>query len=1064
MINLIKPIKFIFLLSCFLLFSSNIFSSNTFAQPQNLQALAPAQNGRERAAIAELNGKIYLFGGILTKQIPIKASKKRLISNKLNVTTAIECYDPQTNQWKTLTPLPIALYDLATVTIDNKIYIIGGYNVRSTPVNTVYCYDLTTEKITKVAPLPISMASSRAVALEGKIYVVGGKSKLISSETFSYDPKANTWKKLAPMSTAHQQVALSVINGKLLVAGGKGIKNLPITTFEEYDAKANIWQQLPPLPIARFDATAAVLSNKFYLFGGQRVDNGKFKTLTHIDFYDPLTNIWANIADLATPINLVNTIVIGKQIYFLTSDASFFTTQTNQIAKETTLANRNISDNKPIKSPAKNDDLKPAQNINPLPSPPPLPPISSNKSNNKAPSISPIPDQFLHVGEEVRFTVQVTDPENDRVTISCNVPPYLKYRASGNTIYLKGISDSSGSITCYVVARDSFGNQTREPFEVEVIENHAPFFDGVNTTINTFVGGQTQEIAIQARDADASRDPNQDGLVTLSLANAPDFVDFEDYGNGSGKLIVYSPKDLNYHNGQIIVEARDFGNPPLVTRLYFTISVTKLNLPPVITPISNVVIHSGERLQVPVNIYDPDGDYVKLDFRYSDWNFRNIIEYVTGQLIFRPRHEQEGRFSVTLIATDTVGNQVQESFYVTVVANHPPTIENLYDIEIQENAQPQKINITASDIDHSRDPREDGYVNLRLIEQPAFVDFRDDGNGRAILTVRPRTGDSGVNKKQAYKVTLEAKDNGNPPLKYTKSFNITVVATNNPPIIRGLPDKQIVIRGGEQYCVDFSVTDPDNDSFRVQVTSDYQQYINAGSGAVCVTPPANFEGRIVVTVIATDSKGKEAHDSFTVRSFINHKPSFDPIQNISVEEKKPLELRIHASDPDSQRDSNQDGRLDLNLVDYPRFINFRNDGYGSATLLINPELGTAGNYSIEVVASDNGNPKLTTSLRFQLTVLPTKELPIPIISSAKFEDKKLVVLGSNFIDQSAVEINGLVISQPAKQTSARLVLTGRRKDLNLHVGQNTIVVINGDKRSSQFTYHLEKNANLAEED
>ncbi|KAF0250034.1 MAG: hypothetical protein FD167_570, partial [bacterium] len=43
-----------------------------------------------------------------------------------------------------------------------------------------------------------------------------------------------------------------------------------------------------------------------------------------------------------------------------------------------------------------------------------------------------------------------------------------------------------------------------------------------------------------------------------------------------------------------------------------------------------------------------------------------------------------------------------------------------------------------------------------------------------------------------------------------------------------------------------------------------------------------------------------------------------------------------------------------------------------------------------------------------------------------------------------------------KQKESRLVLTGKRKALNLVVGQNTIVVISGDRRSSAFSYYVEK--------
>jgi hypothetical protein len=144
------------------------------------------------------------------------------------------------------------------------------------------------------------------------------------------------------------------------------------------------------------------------------------------------------------------------------------------------------------------------------------------------------------------------------------------------------------------------------------------------------------------------------------------------------------------------------------------------------------------------------------------------------------------------------------------------------------------------------------------------------------------------------------------------------------------------------------------------------------------------------------------------------------------------------------------------LVNPLPFITFRNDGQGNATLLISPVIGNVGGYNIEIVASDYGNPRLSNTLRFQLTVTPNKTELIPSISGANFESMRLVIQGSNFSDKSIVEINGRIVSQIARQNTDRIVITGRRKDLSLQVGQNTIVVINGDKRSNSFSYFFEK--------
>ncbi|KAF0233167.1 MAG: hypothetical protein FD167_4701, partial [bacterium] len=146
------------------------------------------------------------------------------------------------------------------------------------------------------------------------------------------------------------------------------------------------------------------------------------------------------------------------------------------------------------------------------------------------------------------------------------------------------------------------------------------------------------------------------------------------------------------------------------------------------------------------------------------------------------------------------------------------------------------------------------------------------GYGQATLTIKPKTGDSGRENRKKYSITVEARDNGNPSLSQTTSFVVTVVAPNSPPVIQGIPDQLIRIRGGEQYCIDFAATDPDNDKLNVDVTSDYQQYIHASDNRICVQPAVDFDGKITVNIIVKDSRGKVTKKSFIVRSFINHQP------------------------------------------------------------------------------------------------------------------------------------------------------------------------------------------------
>ena len=97
----------------------------------------------------------------------------------------VQAYDPLTDTWTEMAPLPTALYGLTAATgPDGKIYVFGG-NYRTeiqtdrginVIVNTVEVYDPLTNTWTTAPPLPSARANlASAAGQDGRIYVLGGQ-------------------------------------------------------------------------------------------------------------------------------------------------------------------------------------------------------------------------------------------------------------------------------------------------------------------------------------------------------------------------------------------------------------------------------------------------------------------------------------------------------------------------------------------------------------------------------------------------------------------------------------------------------------------------------------------------------------------------------------------------------------------------------------------------------------------------------------------------------------------------------------------------------------------------
>ena len=68
------------------------------------------------------------------KQQPINNFKEK-ITNSLNY-----CYSPSTDTWVKKESMLSSKYSYCSAVIDNKIYVIGGYDVNNNKLNTNECY------------------------------------------------------------------------------------------------------------------------------------------------------------------------------------------------------------------------------------------------------------------------------------------------------------------------------------------------------------------------------------------------------------------------------------------------------------------------------------------------------------------------------------------------------------------------------------------------------------------------------------------------------------------------------------------------------------------------------------------------------------------------------------------------------------------------------------------------------------------------------------------------------------------------------------------------------------
>lgn len=174
-------------------------------------AIAPLPAKRGSVSVAVLDGKLHAVGGRDTVSV-----------------TEHDVYDPATNRWTSAAPLPKdeGRDHMGLAALDGKLYTVGGRFTSSTnPTNLTEVYDPATDTWKELAPMPTARSGGIAATYHGQILYMGGELKNgrnggVFTDNEAFDPKTNTWSDLAPMPSGRHGAGAAVIADKLYVPGG----------------------------------------------------------------------------------------------------------------------------------------------------------------------------------------------------------------------------------------------------------------------------------------------------------------------------------------------------------------------------------------------------------------------------------------------------------------------------------------------------------------------------------------------------------------------------------------------------------------------------------------------------------------------------------------------------------------------------------------------------------------------------------------------------------------------------------------------------------------------------
>jgi len=283
------------------------------AQTCGWEERAPMPTARYAHSSVTVDGKIYALGGSTS------ATTAEVMS------AAVEVYDPTTDTWEAREPMPTSAIYFGVAAIGRRIYRVGGIELPDTSatlVDTLTAYDVDADTWTDLEPLPVAAGYLTATELDGKLYAVGGATMDeggygISTLVRRYDPTTNAWTEVAPLPSPRASHGAAAVGGKLYIVGGQEDTSGTTNKVSVYDPTTDTWSDVNSGVSQVLYPGVASFGGMLFVAGGAGTNDGAIVVSDDLLRFDPATSSWTHFQNISNPAPLAAATVVGNMLYVL---------------------------------------------------------------------------------------------------------------------------------------------------------------------------------------------------------------------------------------------------------------------------------------------------------------------------------------------------------------------------------------------------------------------------------------------------------------------------------------------------------------------------------------------------------------------------------------------------------------------------------------------------------------------------------------------------------------------------------------------------------------------------
>ncbi|MRI00668.1 T9SS type A sorting domain-containing protein [Kriegella sp. EG-1] len=281
--------------------------------------LANSSNEKYNSQRVKIENKLFVFTSAVSDSI---------------ISSVTEVYDATNDIWSEVNSMPTAVSEMATVAVNDEIWLIAGIKNDSlaTATNIVQVYNTSTNTWSMGPQLPSARSAGAAAFFNSEVHYFGGlmsdsETSLSEHLVLNVNDVAAGWQLAADLPNSRSSLSAATVGDKIYAIGGESVlaDSIPNQSFlDEYNPESNTWISKANLPSVRsnFQSGTIVHNNRIIIVGGKSGGN----TLKDIIEYDVATDTWSDRCKL--PLQVIEPIaeVFGDKIIVVNGTSTISTT------------------------------------------------------------------------------------------------------------------------------------------------------------------------------------------------------------------------------------------------------------------------------------------------------------------------------------------------------------------------------------------------------------------------------------------------------------------------------------------------------------------------------------------------------------------------------------------------------------------------------------------------------------------------------------------------------------------------------------------------------------------